>query len=239
VPSARITILVDNNPGAPGLRTAWGFSALVEAGDLVILFDGGPSPETLRENAEALGVDLSEVDLVVLSHCHGDHAGGLSLLREVNPGATVYAPPGAGVEGLPVVECRSPARLGPGVVTTGPMYGPPWEQGLVVNVTGVGAVLITGCAHPGVDSMAERAAELTGSRVAVVLGGFHLGGASEQRLEQIARVLESLGAELVVPVHCSGDRARAFVSERMPGAYAGLGVGGRVEVSALEISVSP
>lgn len=59
----------------------WGFAALIEAGDAKILFDTGMRPETVLGNARELGVDLSTVDTVILSHNHFDHTGGLVTLR--------------------------------------------------------------------------------------------------------------------------------------------------------------
>jgi len=223
----RVTILVDNNPGPPGLRSAWGFSALVEADGVKILFDTGPDPGVLEQNARRLGVDLSDVDFVVISHQHGDHVGGLPYLARVSPGLRVYVPGGSDQAvlrsirslGFEVIELNEPTELSEGVWTTGSMWGPPAEQGLVVNVSGLGAVLITGCAHPKVELMAQRAAEMMGTRLYAVLGGFHLGSASEARLEEIARVFGSLGVEFVAPLHCSGDRARSFFREVMPNAY--------------------
>lgn len=59
----------------------WGYSALVEADGKKVLFDTGRKPETVLKNAEELGIDLSEVEDVFLSHNHGDHTGGLIALR--------------------------------------------------------------------------------------------------------------------------------------------------------------
>ena len=59
----------------------WGFAALVEADGHLLLFDTGLRPDTVLRNAEYLGVDLSAVEEVVLSHNHGDHTGGLVNLR--------------------------------------------------------------------------------------------------------------------------------------------------------------
>ena len=61
----------------------WGFAALIEAGEARILFDTGMRPETVLGNARELGVDLSTVDTVILSHNHFDHTGGLVTLRRV------------------------------------------------------------------------------------------------------------------------------------------------------------
>ena len=59
----------------------WGFAALVEADGHRILFDTGARPDTVINNAQELGIDLSTVDTVILSHNHFDHTGGLVRLR--------------------------------------------------------------------------------------------------------------------------------------------------------------
>jgi 7,8-dihydropterin-6-yl-methyl-4-(beta-D-ribofuranosyl)aminobenzene 5'-phosphate synthase len=59
----------------------WGFSALVEVDGKRILFDTGFYPDTVMKNARDLGVDLSNVSEVVISHNHRDHTGGLVTLR--------------------------------------------------------------------------------------------------------------------------------------------------------------
>ena len=59
----------------------WGFAALVEVDGRRILFDTGAHPGTVLTNARALGLELSDVTDVVLSHFHDDHTGGLLALR--------------------------------------------------------------------------------------------------------------------------------------------------------------
>ncbi len=59
----------------------WGFAALVEADGNRILFDTGRFPDTVLKNVQSLGVDLSGITEVVLSHHHYDHTGGLLTLR--------------------------------------------------------------------------------------------------------------------------------------------------------------
>jgi len=70
--------------------TAWGFSALVEYGGTRILFETGGNAEILEHNVKALGVDLSKLDFVVLSHRHGDHISGLNYVLRVNPSVKIY-----------------------------------------------------------------------------------------------------------------------------------------------------
>jgi 7,8-dihydropterin-6-yl-methyl-4-(beta-D-ribofuranosyl)aminobenzene 5'-phosphate synthase len=59
----------------------WGFAALVEADGRRILFDTGYRPETVLSNAGEMGIDLSTITDVILSHNHDDHTGGLVTLR--------------------------------------------------------------------------------------------------------------------------------------------------------------
>lgn len=88
------TMLADRGIGE------WGFAALVEADGRRLLFDTGYRPETVLGNARELGIDLSTVTDVVLSHHHGDHTGGLVTLRrelaKTNPTAMsrIHVAPG-------------------------------------------------------------------------------------------------------------------------------------------------
>jgi 7,8-dihydropterin-6-yl-methyl-4-(beta-D-ribofuranosyl)aminobenzene 5'-phosphate synthase len=79
----------------------WGFAALVEADGHRLLFDTGARPETVLRNAAELGVDLTDVPDVVLSHHHGDHTGGLLTLRrelaKTSPKALARAFVGRGI----------------------------------------------------------------------------------------------------------------------------------------------
>ena len=60
----------------------WGFSALVEVDSTKILFDTGGRDGIVRDNASELGIDLSGIRQLVLSHNHIDHTGGLVSLRD-------------------------------------------------------------------------------------------------------------------------------------------------------------
>jgi 7,8-dihydropterin-6-yl-methyl-4-(beta-D-ribofuranosyl)aminobenzene 5'-phosphate synthase len=59
----------------------WGFSALIEADSIKILFDAGARERTVIENAKELGIDLSKVPTLILSHNHADHTVGWLPLR--------------------------------------------------------------------------------------------------------------------------------------------------------------
>ena len=89
---ATMTILYDAFGRAPGMEKDWGFAALIEYGGKRILFDTGNNGDILAQNAKAKGVDLSELDFVIMSHRHGDHIGGLAMLLKMNPNVKIYAP---------------------------------------------------------------------------------------------------------------------------------------------------
>jgi 7,8-dihydropterin-6-yl-methyl-4-(beta-D-ribofuranosyl)aminobenzene 5'-phosphate synthase len=88
----RVTILYDAFGKSAAMTKAWGFSALVEYGGKRILFDTGGNAEIFEHNVKALGVDLSKLDFVVISHRHGDHTSGLNYLLRVNPTVKIYTP---------------------------------------------------------------------------------------------------------------------------------------------------
>ena len=84
----KITVLAENT-SACGLPCEHGLSLYIETGTHHILFDSGQSG-LFAENAKALNVDLSGVDIAVLSHGHYDHGGGLGKFLELNDHAMIY-----------------------------------------------------------------------------------------------------------------------------------------------------
>ena len=92
---ARVTVLIENAAGKPGLRSEHGVSYHVVADGKAGLFDVGASDRIL-ENAKTLGVDLAAVDWIALSHGHNDHTGGLEFVLPAIAGRPdLYAHPAA------------------------------------------------------------------------------------------------------------------------------------------------
>jgi 7,8-dihydropterin-6-yl-methyl-4-(beta-D-ribofuranosyl)aminobenzene 5'-phosphate synthase len=91
-PKSQITILYDAFGTDAEMKKDWGFSALVEVAGKRILFDTGNDRDIFAANVKAKGVDLTNLDFVVLSHRHSDHMAGLSYVLSVNPKVKIYAP---------------------------------------------------------------------------------------------------------------------------------------------------
>lgn len=80
-----IKVLVEDKVSNTALESEHGFSLYVETPALKFIFDCGQT-DLAWKNAAKLGVDLTQINFVVISHSHYDHAGGFpSLLKIVKP----------------------------------------------------------------------------------------------------------------------------------------------------------
>ena len=87
----RIINLVENTEGASGCGVEHGLCFYIETEKHKLLMDTGQTG-LLLENAEKLGINLTKVDTVVLSHGHYDHGGGILPFAKINPTAKIYVP---------------------------------------------------------------------------------------------------------------------------------------------------
>lgn len=144
----KITILSTMLTQQPGIGE-WGFSALVEADSVKLLFDAGGRERTVLENAKEMHIDLSNVPTLILSHWHYDHTTGWLPLRNavrdihknalavthVAPGffTTRFSPTGTDSVSLrkdsllyiqsggKIVEHKGFEEIFPGIYLTGPI----------------------------------------------------------------------------------------------------------------------
>ena len=227
-----LTILYDNTAFAPGTEADWGFSCLVEGLGKTILFDTGTKPEVFFHNVEALGVDLDAVDLVVISHEHGDHTGSLDQILEQHHGLPVYHPVSfsdgfvASVteRGATSVPVTGPVEIIDNVFLTGEMGGDIKEQSLILR-TGDGLVVITGCSHPGIVEILEKTKEILDERIFMVLGGFHLLRHSDAETAAIIERFRRLGVARCGATHCTGDRQIAAFKKAYGDNFVEMGTG--------------
>lgn len=237
-----ITVVFDNNSFRPGLTTGWGFSCLVKGPGKTILFDTGGDGAVLLANMKELGIDPAVIDIVVLSHAHRDHVGGLEDLLAVNHAITVFLPRFFSApfknrlqqSGIRTTEIEGFAPICDNVYTTGELGGDPIEQSLLVH-SGTGIIVITGCAHPGIVKILTTAKkQLQAGQIFLAMGGFHLPEKSPEELREMAAAFRRLGVRRVGPCHCSGDMARRIFAEEFGEQYIEVGVGKAIGGDELE-----
>lgn len=189
-----LKILYDNE-AKEGFMKGWGFSCLI--GDQ-LLFDTGGNAKSLLFNMNRLEVKLENINQIVLSHEHGDHVGGIEILTKLG-NVTVIVPKSfpdhfkrrlGSFPNTSIKEVCEAKKISAGVFTTGEIESSLKEQSLIGR-TDNGLLVITGCAHPGLQNILRTASEL--GEIYGLVGGFH----SSRRLES----LETL--HLIVPCHCT------------------------------------
>jgi 7,8-dihydropterin-6-yl-methyl-4-(beta-D-ribofuranosyl)aminobenzene 5'-phosphate synthase len=89
--TAKLTILVDNQAG-DGLSAEHGLSLWIEVAGRRILFDTGQG-SALPGNAAKIGIDLDSTEIVIVSHGHYDHTGGLATVVQRAPAIHLYGHP--------------------------------------------------------------------------------------------------------------------------------------------------
>ncbi len=230
----RLLTLVDNVSLKPGLRSAWGLSILVDLSSIKMLFDVGPSFDLLLSNAEALSLNLSELEAVFISHMHADHVGALNGLLAYNPKLKVYLPDPklklAFVRSGFEAEClEEPAQIAEGVYATGVLRGAIDEQMLLIQAEGK-TVMLTGCTHPGIKEALEAAIKASPTNsVYAVIGGLHIGSASEA-LDAWAYMRE-VGVAVISPCHCTSPLAKSMLAKLFAEGYVENGVGCEIRLN--------
>ena len=107
----RIINLVENTEGASGCGVEHGLCFYIETEKHKLLMDTGQTG-LLLENAEKLGIDLTQVDTVVLSHGHYDHGGGILPFAKINLTAKIYVPEAAFGEYYSMNKAGEPHYIG-------------------------------------------------------------------------------------------------------------------------------
>jgi len=242
--SLRITVLYDNYVHDSRLQTGWGFAALLEYGEDVVLFDTGADGPALLANMSTLAIDPGSIDAVVLSHAHGDHTGGLNALLGTGVRPPVYLHPSFPDEFkqrigavTTVIETEAGQYIGDRISTTGLVDGGIPEQAVIVE-TAPGLVVVTGCAHPGVARMAATAMSLRDGSVYLVMGGYHLRGAGPDQLRALIAEFRRLGIEKVAPTHCTGDPAIEMFAAEYGDDFIRAGAGLVIDIEASPASGS-
>lgn len=185
----RIMVLYDAFGAPSALQKDWGYAALIEYGGRRILFDTGNDAAKFEHNIRQLGLDLTRLDAVIVSHRHGDHTDGLAFLLKVNPTVKIYTPPEILFKGGPPPGFFSAQpdlppnlRYFEGKPPAAPAIGTPWDAAhfeTIAKPTEILPgffVLITQSRKPGTMEMHEASLAIrTPEGLAVVVGCSHPG----------------------------------------------------------------
>ena len=199
----KVTIVYDNEAN-PGFKSGWGFSCLIENKEK-ILFDTGDNGEKLIYNMKKLNIEPKDIGKVAISHNHWDHTGGLNKFLEANDKAQVLHPESFS-------KCT---EICTGIYSTGALGNSIKEQSLVIN-TQKGNLIVTGCAHPGLENIIEEAGQL--GTIYGVMGGFH-GFSKLEKLQKIG---------LIAPCHCTQYKQK--IKQKYPTQFREIKTGSTIEI---------
>lgn len=236
-PEINVTVLYDNYVFDESCDPDWGFACLITGTEKTILFDTGGKGDVLLANFERMAVSPTDAELIVISHNHNDHTGGLPSFLKENREVSVYLPAKTSEEfvedtarlAAETTIVNEPTTICKGAVVLGPMGDKIIEQALVVD-TERGLVIITGCSHPGIVAIAEKAKAELHRDIYLIIGGTHLLRHSEDDLKSVIDRLKELGVRKVAPTHCSGDKAIAMFKDAFGDGFIKMGVGRVIDI---------
>jgi 7,8-dihydropterin-6-yl-methyl-4-(beta-D-ribofuranosyl)aminobenzene 5'-phosphate synthase len=194
----------------------WGVSFLIGED---VLFDTFGDPNVLMKNIRRMHIDLSKVRHIVISHEHWDHISGLWHVIGKCKNATIYICPDFASEikdriksfGVNTIEVKGWFKIKDDVFTIGQICGKCngesiSEQSLVIK-SAQGLIIITGCAHPGIDKIIDDVKKMFNEKIYLLIGGLHLKDSNQERIRDVISNLRACGIEKVAPMHCTGAKA--------------------------------
>jgi 7,8-dihydropterin-6-yl-methyl-4-(beta-D-ribofuranosyl)aminobenzene 5'-phosphate synthase len=231
----KLTVLFDNRDFNARLETAWGFSCLIQGTHETILFDTGSDGSILMANMIKLGIEPSSIGMVFITHDHWDHTGGLERILRFGIRPQILLPASFSDDtaehlaslGGKVTRVSGPQALCSRVWSCGESGKSIREHSMVID-TQYGAVVLTGCAHPGIVSIADRVHKIGQGDITLLMGGFHLMGANKSEVQSVVDDLKRLWVLRVAPSHCTGDDAIAIFRREFGPDFVHIGVGSSV-----------
>jgi 7,8-dihydropterin-6-yl-methyl-4-(beta-D-ribofuranosyl)aminobenzene 5'-phosphate synthase len=231
-----LTVLFDNYPAEEGFETGWGYSSFINKGYGGILFDTGADGQKLLRNIQKAGIKPSTISRIVISHFHKDHSGGLKEAAGLNSKAEIYVPASIYEEVKALLPdsrvhkvSSDSVEIMHGVYLAGELGEKIKEVSLIMD-TGGGLVIVTGCAHPGVKEIIEKATSIVNQNVFALIGGLHLKDKKEEEIYELIDYLKSKKLKYIAPSHCSGDLSRKLFKEKFCSGFIASGVGSHIYI---------
>ena len=179
--SFEIKIVYDDICAAqPGFLTGFGFSTLIynNISKTHLLFDTGSKGDILVHNINKFNVKVSEIKKVIISHNHYDHTGGLKEIYQINQDIEIFVPlrdiksfirayPEAKVQGISEM-----IEVDKNIFSSGQFGGRLAEQSLFLKTEKNDLIIVSGCAHPGLEAFILKGQTIS-NKIKAVIGGFH------------------------------------------------------------------
>ena len=236
--SKTIRVLYDNYVFDKACGSDWGFACLISGTEKTILFDTGAKGDLLLANFEKMKLRPADVELVVISHNHGDHTGGLLPFLAKNEHIGVYLPAAtpesfvkdAKAHAASVSVVTKPVEICKGVSWSVPWAtrssSKPWSWTRKRGWSSSPAARIRAWSP-----LPRRRKKHLGRDIFMVLGGTHLLNHSDEDLQRVVDDLKGLGVQKVGATHCSGEKAIAKMKEAFGDGFVTMGVGRVIEVA--------
>ena len=132
-----------------------------------------------------------------------------------------------------MVEVEQAFEICTNVYSTGRLGKRIKEQALAVR-TNKGLVVITGCAHPGIVKIVNKAKDLLRDDIFLVMGGFHLEWTLAGKVEKIVSAFQRLNVQYAAPCHCTGKKAGSLFAKHFSEKYIDIGSGKVITIADLE-----
>lgn len=234
----KVQILFDKDTRDAGFCSGWGVSYLLDG---KVLFDTGEKLEYLLKNMRRLGVDVQNIEKIIISHNHWDHRNALWDILALNENIETFICEDCMCEYVDKIrkytfrKVDQWDKITDSVYTTGcfkVIYKATniCEQAVIVK-TARGISVICGCAHMGVITLLEKVRELfPGEKFYAVIGGFHLMEQETRAVRYIISEMKKMGVEKVGPAHCTGYEASMLFKEAYKDNYIEIRVGEEFDV---------